>query len=238
MTLEDIHLGKLKNLLHALSDFSYHKRLHYKTLGPLEVNSSPAGEQFFDPIVIPIRLRESAVLLLDQIDRQIVELEDFVLGEGREVVGGSEGRKLSLGVVYLECVESPILRGSFRLVERRTIGPHISNVLALFIAKVGRKDIVARENHGWGYHFHYCRGEDERSDTIFTFQRAPDKAGREIVEYEKHAERNCDFCARVESWGVEKKISAYNACLKGLGKFALTDFRHPGASAKTLWPVS
>lgn len=231
---------RLEDLLAKLRSFSSHEKVEFLASGGREdAEDFRTGEHKF-PLIIPERFYEHASGLLREIEivtqRLNQQLRDT---EGVSPFERQDSRSLDLGEIFLEREEFPIIRGSLRLVQGRPIILSASAITAHFIQRVGKRHVVIRENHGgWGYHFHYCDVKNKRSDTILSFRENLNKHGYKVVFHEVHAEGKSSFDARLNLWGHKKKKSAYSACLIGFGKFTLADFKKPGASAKTLWPVS
>lgn len=94
-------------------------------------------------------------------------------------------------------------------------------------------DSLMRENHGWGYHFHYSDDGKRRADILLTFSRDP-AAVKKPVTWESHAIKKADFEARVPAWGSGKRESVHIACLHDLTKRKLTDYVLPGKDANLL----
>ena len=230
---------RLDNLLAELRSFSSHEKIEFlasKGLGDAE--DLRTGEHR-PPLIIPKRFYEHASGLLREIDIVTQSLnQQLSYAEGVSSHERRDSSSLDLGEIFLEREEFPIVRGSLRLVQHRPIISSVSVITAQFLQRVDKRHVVIRENHGdWGYHFHYCDAKKKRSDTIFSFREKLNKNGNKVVFHEGHAEGKSAFHARVDLWGRKKKESAYSACLIGVGKFTLADFKKPGASAETLWPV-
>jgi hypothetical protein len=90
-----------------------------------------------------------------------------------------------------------------------------------------------RENHGWGYHFHYSDDGRRRADILLTFSRDT-KAAKRPVTWEPHAIKQADFKARVPAWGSGKRESVHIVCLLDLKKRKLADYLKPGKNANLL----
>jgi hypothetical protein len=87
-----------------------------------------------------------------------------------------------------------------------------------------------RENHGWGYHFHYSDDGKRRADILLTFSREP-SASKKPVTWEPHAVNKADFFARVNAWGSSKRGSVHYVCMHDLRKRVITDYVRPGKEA-------
>jgi len=228
----------LENLIAELRSFSSHEKIEFLARSVRTgADDLPTGEGSLQ-IIIPNHFYEDASGLLRKIEivsqRINQQLSD---AEGVSPLERRDSKSLDLGEIFLERAEFPIVRGSLRLVQCRPIISNIPDRTAYFLQRVDKKHVVIRENHGgWGYHFHYCNAKKKRSDTILSFREKLNKHGNKVVFHEGHAEGKSAFHARVDLWGRKKKESAYSACLSGVGKFKLTDFKKPGASVGTLWP--
>lgn len=238
METENRDVLRLENLLKELRNFSNHEKVGFlmsSERGGAE--GVPAGDGCY-PFIIPELFSEYASELLRLIEMVMQRLDQqLTKAEAVRSLEQRDSRNLDLGKIFLELEEFPIVRGSLRLVQCRPIISNISLSTALFLQRVDKRHDIIRENDGWGYHFHYCNAKNKRSDTILSFREKLNKHGNEVIFHEGHAEGKSTFHARVDLWGRKKRKSAYNACLIGLGKFTLADFKKPGASAATLWPV-
>ena len=237
---ENRNVNILEDLLLRLRSISSHEKIEYLARRKRgEVVSIPRGTGG-TPLLIPESSYEDALQILHEMESVALGLESQINhAEKSSAIKPKGPRKLDLGEIFLERKEITIVRGSLRLVQWRPIISNVSESTALFIQNVDKRHKIIREIHGsWGYHFHYCDANEKRSDTVLSFRENLSNDGKEVVFYEAHAVGKSDFLARVDRWGRKKKESAYNACLEGLGKLALADFKKPGATAETLWPVS
>jgi hypothetical protein len=106
-------------------------------------------------------------------------------------------------------------------------------VLYFTVLALPNGDSLLRENHGWGYHFHYSNDGKRRADILLTFSRDTN-ATKTPVMWEPHAIKKADFEARVPAWGQDKRESVHFACLHDLKKRKLTDYVLPGKAAHFL----
>jgi hypothetical protein len=106
-------------------------------------------------------------------------------------------------------------------------------VLYFTLLALPNGDSLMRENHGWGYHFHYSDVGKRRADILLTFSRDT-KAKEKPVMWEPHAIKKADFEARVPAWGSGKCESVHVVCLRDLNKRKLTDYVMPGKGANFL----
>ncbi len=233
---EDVFI--LEELLEQLRHFSSHQKIEFlarsRRSGAEIVPKGEAGLLF----IIPHCFYDDASGLLQEIAVVIRRFDQQLRdAEGVNTIEPRYRRKLDFGQIFLERDEFPIVRGSLRLVQCRPVISNISEITVRFLQSIDKRHVVIRENHGgWGYHFHYCNAKKKRSDTVLSFRDKLNKHGDKVIFHEVHAEGKSAFHARVDLWGRKKKESAYSACLSGVGRFTLADFKKPGASAETLWP--
>jgi hypothetical protein len=125
----------------------------------------------------------------------------------------------------------PIVRRYLDVVCSRPAITHLETpVLYCTLLGLPNGDSLMRENHGWGYHFHYSDDGKRRADILLTFSR-DHKAVEKPVTWEPHAIKKADFEARVPAWGLGKRESVHFACLRDLNKRNLTDYVLPGKDA-------
>ncbi|MCP1848388.1 MULTISPECIES: hypothetical protein [unclassified Bradyrhizobium] len=141
---------------------------------------------------------------------------------------------------------SPILRGYVEHVQ--TVPLRSDARVALYLKISGLSDILNRDHHGVGWHFHYCDKDGRRSDTMLSFDTnqppRTEKDGRQVpfeenapLFWERHSEANKKFDACPEDWGTKKRSSIFSAAQPQLTKLKPHDFRRPAAVARPVWPV-
>jgi hypothetical protein len=128
----------------------------------------------------------------------------------------------------------PIVRGYLDVVcSLPAITRLETTVLHFTLLALPNGDSLMRENHGWGYHYHYSDDGKRRADILLTFSRNSE-AVKKPVTWEPHAIKKADFAARVPAWGLAKRESVHIACLHDLIKRKLTDYVLPGKDANYL----
>jgi hypothetical protein len=128
----------------------------------------------------------------------------------------------------------PIVRRYLDVVCSRPAITRLETAVLYFtLLELPNGDSLMRENHGWGYHFHYSNDGKRRADILLTFSRDT-KAEKKPVTWEPHAIKKADFEARVPAWGSGKRESVHIVCLRDLNKRKLTDYVIPGKSANFL----
>ena len=110
------------------------------------------------------------------------------------------------------------------------------HIVCRFISISRIKDVLDRDHHQVGWHYHYCKSDGARSDTILTFDRH-NTAPKSPLFWEKHREKNCSFHARANAWRHDKRSSAYSACVGDLNRDP-AEFRRPSNEAEPVWPVT
>lgn len=103
------------------------------------------------------------------------------------------------------------------------------------ITIAGEKCGLERENHGWGYHYHYVDHKARRSDVIFSFSPTDSNRPPQLW-WERHGEKKAEFSPKVPSWGKPKRMSIHQACCVDLTNRQLSDYKHPSKEASVLWP--
>jgi hypothetical protein len=170
--------------------------------------------------------------------RNLVEesLGDVSTPRPREIIGRSDPDYVPAAPIYVLDARLNIHKG---LLERFRPEPIIAEsddrAVCKFIAIAGIKNVLARDNQQ-GWHYHYCKPNGKRSDTILTFDR-DNAALSNPLFWERHRERNSSFYAKAELWGHDKRQSAYSACAADLNRPS-GQFRRPSNKAKPVWPIS
>lgn len=151
-------------------------------------------------------------------------------GEGTNVRDGV--RELLIGADEYVDNAHPIFGGMLESARTEVwVGEHTPLLYSL-LKIPNERDVLQRETHGFGWHYHYCKKDGDRSDVVLTFR--PNEAEPNPLYWEFHAERNADFQARVGAWGAKKRASIYQTCRGDAGKRSLSDYRRPGADAAIL----
>jgi len=140
------------------------------------------------------------------------------------------------GRLYVLDQVLPIHKG---LLERFRRVPIIartdSDALALYIDIEGIKDVLVRDIHD-GWHYHYCKPDGRRSDTLLAFD-ALHSAPTKPLFWERHGEGKAAFYAQAGGWGSHKRKSVYAACEPDVRKRRPNEFRRPQRSAEPVWPL-
>lgn len=185
---------------------------------------------------------------------QVTEL-DGILGELRElVVRANESfndspyftsnRDLdpgawSLGNLHRYSGSISVLRGSLDVYFCEAIVPEISPNAALFFTTVpGIKDLLKRETHShFGWHYHYCKPNRDRSDTILSFDANSPLPAKPLL-WEYHSEHKAKFKARPNAWSMGKRENIYNSCKADILVRPASEFRRPAKDAVLTWPLN
>jgi hypothetical protein len=155
---------------------------------------------------------------------------------------GSESYGLPINIVH--SVE-PILRGNLEVVETvRLTAFRQAPEVAFYIKIVDDKHELDRDNHHVGWHYHYCKPNGARSDTLISFDtnqpdRFDDKRRINNVPlfWERHSPNKAKFRAKATLWGRDKKRSIWDALNPELSR-PLHEFRRPNNSATAVWPTN
>ena len=172
--------------------------------------------------------------------REALAKLDRLLTSHRSFVVGSELSGPPINVVH--AVE-PILRGHLEVVETlRMAAVERSPDVMLFITILDDKNKLDRDNHHIGWHYHYCKPNGDRSDTLLSFDTNQsdrlDAHGhiRNVpLFWERHGESKAKFRAKAHLWGDDKRRSVWTAAFPEL-KRPLHEFRRPKEIASPVWP--
>jgi hypothetical protein len=139
----------------------------------------------------------------------------------------------------------PILRGHLEIVKSLRLAPvERAPTVALFITIFNDDNKLVRDNHHVGWHYHYCKPNGARSDTMLSFDtnqpNRVDKKGRihnVPLFWERHGEGKAKFLAKAKLWGDEKRQNVWKAVQPELSR-PLSEFRRPSDEASPVWPKS
>lgn len=118
------------------------------------------------------------------------------------------------------------------------------NAFAFLVIR-GDKDVLHRDNHGHGIHYHYALANGTRTttlvcwDTRWTSNNKNDAKG--LVDrplfHEVHGEGRYRKAARPDCWGDEKRQSIREACVTDLRKKDIGQFLCASDNASSVWPL-
>lgn len=173
--------------------------------------------------------------------RDLIEKHELNWPEGPSVRTGDQKEHWSLGTEEFRGHLIPFLRGELEPVRRVVVAPGLPDgVVILFLSIPRLRDLLERENHGWGYHYHYLDSKSRRSDTLLTFEHElrtlQDGQQVRVLTWERHSEKG-HFAARAARWGDKKRESVYAACTDDSAKRALSDYKLPAKDAEAVWPI-
>lgn len=148
--------------------------------------------------------------------------------------------KLGFGFVTFDGGWKSIHLGKVNRVITYPIAQSISAHALLYIIRMSdTKDILLKEIHGvkWGWHYHYCKNNKDRSDTILSFDIQRTQPCPHLC-WETHAANKAKFDARPYMWSQRKRESVYSACSPDLEKHDLNQFKRPGSGSGLVWPYT
>ena len=107
--------------------------------------------------------------------------------------------------------------------------------LFLFLMRIaGEAAALDRDNHGFGYHFHYVRTnrrKPERTNVLLTFSPHEPKGPPDCLFWETHGDyANAD----PSQWGNKRQVAVHSAAAGSLRTLPKTTFKMPGKSATQL----
>ncbi|MCK1578684.1 hypothetical protein IVB03_03560 [Bradyrhizobium sp. 168] len=148
-------------------------------------------------------------------------------------------------VVNLVHEVHPILRGHVELIETvpLRLAAERSELFARLIDIIDDRNKLDRDNHHVGWHYHYCKPNGKRSDTMLSFDtNQPDRYDNKTgaiknvpLFWERH---KGTFPAKPKIWGADKRKSVFNAAFPDLLKHQWHEFRRPKDEASPVWPRS
>lgn len=156
------------------------------------------------------------------------------------------GETYSLGSIVRRAPIRMIARGFVEPVRRTPLVERLPNQVALYLIGIpGGRDFLEREQHGFGWHYHYLDARRRRSDIILCWDTRWKPPADPTIPWhdrtrplfqEKHGEGSRDFPARPELWRAPKKESMYEACRPDL-KRQISEFKCAADKARIVWPL-
>ncbi len=146
---------------------------------------------------------------------------------------------LSLALLYdLPFGLIHLVDSALELRQRRSlISMGRSTILLTFIIHVaGDRGGLVRENHQFGYHFHYLHGHNtlERSDVLLTFNPQEPISHPDTLYWEKHSD---GLVTRPTTWSLKRKVAVHTAAIPSINKPGKQYFLQPGKGALQLYPA-
>ncbi|TIR48039.1 MAG: hypothetical protein E5X53_31305 [Mesorhizobium sp.] len=152
----------------------------------------------------------------------------------------------SLGSIVHRAPVRIIARGFMEPVRRTPLVKRLPEQVVLYLIGIpGGRDFLEREQHGFGWHYHYLDARHRRSDIILCWDtrwkppadpnNVRDQDRIRPLFQETHAEGSRDFPARPELWRDPKKESMYEACQPDL-KRHISEFKCAADKAGIIWP--
>lgn len=183
--------------------------------------------------------KERLTKVVEDIDATLPEYE-IDLGVVREF----ESENWSLGSELAVLAPRKILRGF--LVPVLEIPTSIPVTLKLFaLIKIGGdRDWLVRENHGFGYHYHYVLADKRRTTTMICWDTRwqlqikdePKELSDRPLFYQLHNDSSKNIKASPGNWGDKKRKSVRKACEPDLRRQNITDFLCAARDAEAVWP--
>lgn len=160
------------------------------------------------------------------------EILGVVAAHLEKALGSERLAELAVAQIMVVVQSQRIVRGYLDTVRGEpALTPQRTPVLYFSLLKVDDYGHLMRENHGFGYHYHYSDDSRRRADILLTFSR--DRI-TDALTWEPHAVNNADFPARVKRWGNGKRRSVQAVCDADLGKRRIADYLRPGKDASFL----
>jgi hypothetical protein len=135
----------------------------------------------------------------------------------------------------------PVYEDAIALSEyRRLVEPaSIPNILQFVTGIPGSNSGVDAENHGPGYHFHYCKARKQyydRTDLLLTFN--PQEAAVDQPTAPLYSERHgSGIKINPASIGANKRLPIYLVCHDLTKNRAFSAFKHPDKTADIFYPI-
>jgi hypothetical protein len=177
---------------------------------------SPDAERLHQPMRA-VRQLEMTLRRTVGVDLEASEIgtDEIVAGAEvmREVLDDGELEHLAFLRAAARVNREIIVRGYLdTLCSKPAITRLDTPLLYAVIQELPDGDSLLRENHGFGYHYHYSDDGRRRADIILTFSRDPNAAKKPVM-WEPHAVKKADFDARVPRWGDPKRWSVHHVCV-------------------------
>jgi hypothetical protein len=179
--------------------------------------------------------------LVDEIDATLPDDEVDL-----ETVRDFESQKWSIGSELVVLAPYKILRGFLvPVLEVPTLVPITLKLFAL-IRINGVRDWLVRENHGFGYHYHYVLADKRRTTTMLCWDTRwqssvkdePKGLNYRPLCHQLHNDSSKNILATPGAWGDKKRKSVRNACVPDLRRRSMADFLSAARDAEVVWPRS
>jgi len=104
----------------------------------------------------------------------------------------------------------------------------------------GKKHVVELDEHGSGFHMHYClsRGDKKRrTDVLFTFHPKEPEGSPDTLYWEKHGRGKALKKASPDDFGIGRREGIHSSCCQLMRTVGKTEFKPPANKAEILFPV-
>lgn len=183
----------------------------------------------------------SSKTILDELSIKLKEIDSKISNGYQKndatLISSPSEHDFCLGSVDQQVQTIPILRGTVEVQRSLPVGGGISTKLALFLISISNvRRTLDRDSGQWGYHYHYCKLNGERSDLVLCFAENLANRPTRTLYWERHSEKNARFRAKPNMWQDRKRVSIYDACSANAGSKPLSEFRKPKMTACPVWP--
>ena len=206
-----------------------------------------AGRTAKSSAELPGELATSSPIYVDQateLNEVLTELRELVArardaleAEPPFYLGRVHTVAWSLGNVHRYAGSLSVAIGTLDRYFCEPVVPEFGSQLAhFFIGIPGLRDLLKRENHDhFGWHYHYCRKNRDRSDTILSFDAYSSSPEKPLL-WEYHGEHKARFKARPYRWTAHTRENIYNSCKADVLNRPADQFRRPAKNAVLTWP--
>jgi hypothetical protein len=114
------------------------------------------------------------------------------------------------------------------------ISPTSHSLIYFTLISVDKREGLAREDHGWGYHFHHVnlRGGITRTNVLLTFDPSEPLGPPDRLFWEHHGGYDKAEPAR---WSPARRRAMYSAARPSLVSPGKAKFKRPGDDCGLLW---
>lgn len=183
--------------------------------------------------------KERLTEVLEEIDAALPEKEVDL-----RIVREFESENWSIGSELAVLAPRKILRGF--LVPVLEVPTRVPVTLKLFalVRISGSRDWLVRENHGFGYHYHYVLADKRRTTTMIcwdtrwqsSFKDEPKGLNNRPLFHQLHNDSSKNITALPSNWGDKKRKSVRDACVPDLRRQNIADFLCATRDAQAVWP--
>jgi hypothetical protein len=213
------------------------RAVSWERIRAMEWDAERFGGEYYCPYRQPHSEQLSAVLTEISSIASDLHVDKEIVREFERAGGAIAGEFVALN-------SRKIHRGFLTPVFESLI-PISINLFALLKIE-GDRDHLIRENHNFGFHYHYVLADRRRTTTLICWDTrwmSSDKCDPKGIKtrplfHQLHNDSSGGVRATPDRWGKKKRESVRAACATDLGRQHVLDFLCAADDATSVWPMS